>query len=189
MRDHHSSRILHHIAAGSGTTILDVAGLTVEFLTGLQGAPGDFCDMRETIPPGAVVPIHSHDSTETFLVLSGSAPLSPFPTYPPTSSPGCSRPVPTPVPAAGRSSSNGSVQSTPLPAQSTPLPAGTASCSAPSPLKRRRTAGESWSAHSKDLLQMPSPRGCRCQSHLRPGQNGLYRSGAYHLKPDGASSL
>jgi quercetin dioxygenase-like cupin family protein len=72
MRDHHSSRILHHIAAGSGTTILDVAGLTVEFLTGLQDAPGDFCVMRGTIPPGAVVPIHSHDSTETFLVLSGT---------------------------------------------------------------------------------------------------------------------
>jgi quercetin dioxygenase-like cupin family protein len=72
MRDHHSSRILHHIAAGSGTTILDVAGLTVEFLTGPQDAPGDFCVMRGTIPPGAVVPIHSHDSTETFLVLSGT---------------------------------------------------------------------------------------------------------------------
>jgi quercetin dioxygenase-like cupin family protein len=72
MRDHHSSRILHHIAAGSGTTILDVAGLTVEFLTGPQDAPGDFCIMRGTIPPGAVVPIHSHDSTETFLVLSGT---------------------------------------------------------------------------------------------------------------------
>jgi len=72
MQSDRTSRILHHIAAGSGTTILDVAGLTVEFLTGPQDAPGDFCVMRGTIPPGAVVPIHSHDSTETFLVISGT---------------------------------------------------------------------------------------------------------------------
>jgi quercetin dioxygenase-like cupin family protein len=72
MSTQHDSRILHHIATGSGMTILDVAGLTVEFLTGPQDAPGDFCVMRGTIPPGAVVPIHSHDSTETFLVISGT---------------------------------------------------------------------------------------------------------------------
>lgn len=64
----HDSKIFTHIAAGSGTTILDVAGLTVEFLTGPHDAPRDFCVMRGVIPPGAVVPIHSHDSTETFLV-------------------------------------------------------------------------------------------------------------------------
>jgi quercetin dioxygenase-like cupin family protein len=72
MQSHHDSRILHHIAAGSGTPILDVAGLTVEFLTGPQDAPRDFCVMRGVIPPGAVVPIHSHDSTEAFLVISGT---------------------------------------------------------------------------------------------------------------------
>jgi quercetin dioxygenase-like cupin family protein len=53
-------------------TILDVAGLTVEFLTGPQDAPRDFCVMRGGIPPGAMVPIHSHDSTGTFLVISGT---------------------------------------------------------------------------------------------------------------------
>jgi len=72
MPTQHASRILQHIATGSGMTTLDVAGLTVEFLTGPQDAPGDFCVMRGTIPPGAVVPIHSHDSTETFLVISGT---------------------------------------------------------------------------------------------------------------------
>lgn len=68
----HDSKIFQHIAAGSGMTILDVAGLTVEFLTGPHDAPRDFCVMRGMIPPGAVVPIHSHDSTETFLVISGT---------------------------------------------------------------------------------------------------------------------
>jgi quercetin dioxygenase-like cupin family protein len=67
-----SSRILHNIAGGSGRTVLDVGGVTVEFLTGPPDAPGDFCVMRGVIPPGAVVPIHSHDSTETFLVISGT---------------------------------------------------------------------------------------------------------------------
>ncbi len=72
MQSHHNSRIVHHVAAGSGRTILDVAGLTVEFLTAPQDAPRDFCVMRGTIPPGAVVPIHSHDSTEAFLIISGT---------------------------------------------------------------------------------------------------------------------
>jgi quercetin dioxygenase-like cupin family protein len=66
------NRILHNIADGSGRTVLDVAGVTVEFLTGPPDAPADFCVMRGMIPPGAVVPIHSHDSTETFLVISGT---------------------------------------------------------------------------------------------------------------------
>jgi quercetin dioxygenase-like cupin family protein len=68
----HDSKIFPHIAAGTGMTILDVAGLTVEFLTGPRDASRDFCVMRGMIPPGAVVPIHSHDSTETFLVISGT---------------------------------------------------------------------------------------------------------------------
>ena len=72
MQIHFDNRILRHVAAGSGTTVLDVAGLTVEFLTGPQDTAHEFCVMRGIIPPGAVVPIHSHDSTETFLVLSGT---------------------------------------------------------------------------------------------------------------------
>ncbi len=72
MQTHFDNRILRHVAAGSGMTVLDVAGLTVEFLTGPQDTAHEFCVMRGIIPPGAVVPIHSHDSTETFLVLSGT---------------------------------------------------------------------------------------------------------------------
>lgn len=72
MQSHFDNRILRHVAAGSGMTVLDVAGLTVEFLTGPQDTAREFAVMRGIIPPGAVVPIHSHDSTETFLVLSGT---------------------------------------------------------------------------------------------------------------------
>ena len=72
MNDLHDNKIIRHVATGSGMEILDVAGLTVEFLTGPQEEPRDFCVMRGVIPPGAVVPIHSHDSTETFLVISGT---------------------------------------------------------------------------------------------------------------------
>jgi len=72
MQTHFDNRILRHVATGSGMPVLDVAGLTVEFLTGPQDTAQEFSVMRGVIPPGAVVPIHSHDSTETFLVLSGT---------------------------------------------------------------------------------------------------------------------
>jgi quercetin dioxygenase-like cupin family protein len=72
MQTNISNRILRHVAAGSGMPVLDVAGLTVEFLTGPEDTAGEFSVMRGIIPPGAFVPIHSHDSTETFLVLSGT---------------------------------------------------------------------------------------------------------------------
>jgi quercetin dioxygenase-like cupin family protein len=72
MQTNVDNRILRHVAAGSGMPVLDVAGLTVEFLTSPQDAAREFSVMRGMIPPGAVVPIHSHDSPETFLVLSGT---------------------------------------------------------------------------------------------------------------------
>lgn len=48
---------------------LDVVGAVVQFLTPPEeGAP---CVIRGTIPPGGVVPLHSHGDPETFLALSG----------------------------------------------------------------------------------------------------------------------
>jgi quercetin dioxygenase-like cupin family protein len=50
---------------------LDVLGPTIQYITPLD-ADGDLpCVMRGTIPPGGVVPLHSHADPETFLSLSG----------------------------------------------------------------------------------------------------------------------
>lgn len=48
---------------------LDVLGPTVQFLTPPED--GEPCVMRGTIPPGVVVPLHSHADPETFLAVSG----------------------------------------------------------------------------------------------------------------------
>ena len=49
--------------------VFDVMGPTIEFLTHPdEGAP---CIMRGTIPPGVIVPLHSHTDPETFLPTAG----------------------------------------------------------------------------------------------------------------------
>lgn len=48
---------------------MDVFGPVVQFMT-----PPDeeqFCVMRAVIPPGVVVPLHSHDDFEDFYILAG----------------------------------------------------------------------------------------------------------------------
>ena len=53
------------------TTIQLPDGATLEYLTPVtDGAP---CLLRGTIPPGGVVPLHSHADPETFIVLAGTA--------------------------------------------------------------------------------------------------------------------
>jgi quercetin dioxygenase-like cupin family protein len=53
------------------TTIELPDGATIEFLTAVEdGAP---CVMRGTIPAGGVVPLHSHEDPETFIVQAGEA--------------------------------------------------------------------------------------------------------------------
>lgn len=44
---------------------------TNEFLTDISDNAEDYCVLRCTLPPGAVVPMHSHADRETFYVLSG----------------------------------------------------------------------------------------------------------------------
>jgi len=65
-------KVIHDLITGTSTTVLDVLGPTVEFLTSPAAAQGDFCVMRGVIPAGVVVPLHSHDATEVFFVLSGT---------------------------------------------------------------------------------------------------------------------
>jgi quercetin dioxygenase-like cupin family protein len=50
---------------------LEVLGPTVTYLTPPDAEDGEPCVMRGTIPPGVVVPLHSHADPETFLVVSG----------------------------------------------------------------------------------------------------------------------
>jgi quercetin dioxygenase-like cupin family protein len=66
------SEVIHGVAGGTSRIVLDVLGPTVEFLTPPAAAHDDFCVMRGVIPPGVAVPLHSHDATEVFFVLSGT---------------------------------------------------------------------------------------------------------------------
>src|SRR4051794_21043843 len=46
-------------------------GPTIELLTSPEDEHNDFCVLRGIIPPGVVVPLHSHADTEDFLIISG----------------------------------------------------------------------------------------------------------------------
>jgi quercetin dioxygenase-like cupin family protein len=63
-----SQRTAHLVDPDEAET-LDVLGPTIAFLTAPElGTP---CVMRGTIPPGGIVPLHSHPDPETFLTLAG----------------------------------------------------------------------------------------------------------------------
>lgn len=64
--------LIRDVAQGTSRIALDILGPTVQFLTSPAAAHGDFCVMRGMIPPGVAVPLHSHDATEVFFVLSGT---------------------------------------------------------------------------------------------------------------------
>jgi quercetin dioxygenase-like cupin family protein len=42
------------------------------YLTEVTDADGDYCVIHCTLPPGVIVPLHSHCDRETFYVLSGN---------------------------------------------------------------------------------------------------------------------
>jgi quercetin dioxygenase-like cupin family protein len=65
-----TDRIAHLVDVHRLETI-DVLGPTVQYLTSPEA--GEPCVMRGTIPPGVVVPLHSHADPETFLMVSGRA--------------------------------------------------------------------------------------------------------------------
>jgi len=72
MESERLSRIFDRVGERSHGVVLQVVdGATVEFLTP-PNKDDQFCVIKGTIPPGGVVPLHSHDDTEDFLVMSGS---------------------------------------------------------------------------------------------------------------------
>ena len=66
------STVLHEIAEGTPYTTLDVFGPTLEFVSGPDDPAADFWVMRGVVPPGVVVPLHSHDDAEDFFILAGT---------------------------------------------------------------------------------------------------------------------
>ncbi|ORW84686.1 cupin [Mycobacterium sp. IEC1808] len=58
------------VTTTNSAEVVEVFGPVVEFMT-----PPDeeqFCVMRAVIPPGVVVPLHSHNDFEDFYILAGS---------------------------------------------------------------------------------------------------------------------
>jgi quercetin dioxygenase-like cupin family protein len=53
-----------------GIETIDVLGPTIQFLSADEG-DNDPCVMRAIIPPGVMVPLHSHPEPETFIAISG----------------------------------------------------------------------------------------------------------------------
>jgi quercetin dioxygenase-like cupin family protein len=49
----------------------DMLGPSIQFLTPFEQGETAPCVMRGTVPPGAAVPLHSHENPETFIVISG----------------------------------------------------------------------------------------------------------------------
>ncbi|MFG1931371.1 cupin domain-containing protein [Mycobacterium sp. NPDC048908] len=62
------STVFHRLAATPPGPSFDVFGGIVEFLSWSD----EFCVLRGTVPPGSVVPLHSHPDAEDFFILSGT---------------------------------------------------------------------------------------------------------------------
>jgi len=59
-----------HLVQRANLDAVNVLGPTIEYVTEPANDDGP-CLMIGTIPPGVVVPIHSHDEPETFIPISG----------------------------------------------------------------------------------------------------------------------
>jgi quercetin dioxygenase-like cupin family protein len=60
-----------HLVDPQEVPALDVLGPTIQYLTPPQGDDRQPCVMQGTIPPGVIVPLHSHPDPETFLMRRG----------------------------------------------------------------------------------------------------------------------
>lgn len=60
-----------HLVDPQEAPALDVLGPTIQYLTPPEGDVREPCVMLGTIPPGVIVPLHSHPDPETFLMHSG----------------------------------------------------------------------------------------------------------------------
>ena len=69
---HHHTSSHRHVAEGTSSPTFDVLGPTIEFLTTPDDSGDGFSIMRGVVPPGVVVPLHSHDDAEAFFILSGT---------------------------------------------------------------------------------------------------------------------
>jgi quercetin dioxygenase-like cupin family protein len=63
--------IFRNIVEEADRPTFDVLGPTIEFLTSPEEAGDGLCVMRGVVAPGVVVPLHSHDDAEAFLILAG----------------------------------------------------------------------------------------------------------------------
>ena len=52
---------------------IDVLGPQVQVISSTTASASDYCVIDAIIPPGVIIPLHSHDDRETFYVLSGAA--------------------------------------------------------------------------------------------------------------------
>ena len=64
--------VLRKIAEETPYATLDVFGPTLEFVSGPDDPAAAFWVMRGVVPPGVVVPLHSHDDAEDFFILAGT---------------------------------------------------------------------------------------------------------------------
>jgi quercetin dioxygenase-like cupin family protein len=51
--------------------ILDMLGPRIQFMTALSDNDNDYCLIKGSVPPGVVVPLHSHPERESFYALEG----------------------------------------------------------------------------------------------------------------------
>jgi len=64
--------ILHRIDGESHGPVLDTLGTTIEVLSRSSADDGGVCALRGVIPPGVIVPLHSHEDPEDFYILAGT---------------------------------------------------------------------------------------------------------------------
>jgi quercetin dioxygenase-like cupin family protein len=64
--------VLREIPEGTPYRTHDVFGPTLEFVSGPDDPAARFWVMRDVVPPGVVVPLHSHDDAEDFFTLAGT---------------------------------------------------------------------------------------------------------------------
>jgi quercetin dioxygenase-like cupin family protein len=66
------STVFQQVIGGTALESVDVFGPTLEFLTRLDEPGATYAVMRGVVPPGVVVPLHSHDDAEDFFILAGT---------------------------------------------------------------------------------------------------------------------
>jgi quercetin dioxygenase-like cupin family protein len=53
--------------------VTSMYGSRIQFLTAVPDADDEYCVCKSTLPPGAIVPVHSHPERETFHILEREA--------------------------------------------------------------------------------------------------------------------